>query len=92
MGLWGMYRFIWTSTFGIQTLTWSSTYTTSTRAMNLGVVFMQDFRSDPNGVKARNSLKSKILFPKLVGNGISSVLKNFQTHPDTWGASTLPQG
>ena len=49
-----MYGFIWTSIFGIQSLTRSTTYTTSTRAMNLGVVFMKDFRSDPNEDKSRN--------------------------------------
>ena len=87
-----MYGFIWTSIFGIRSLIRSTTYSTSTRAISLGVVFMQDFRSDPNENKSRNPFLSKILFTKLAGNEISSVLKNFQTHPDIWGASTLPQG
>ena len=31
-------------------------------------------------------------YTKLAGNDTSSNLENFQTHPDIWGASTLPQG
>ena len=87
-----MYGFIWTSIFGIRSLTRSTTYTTSTRAISLGVVFMKDFRSDPNENKSRNPFQSKILFTKPTGNELSSTVKNFKTHPDIWGASTLPHG
>ena len=84
-----MYGFIWTSIFLIQSLTRSTTYTTSTRAISGGVVFMQDFRSDPNENKSRNPFLSKILFTKLAGNDKSSDLENFQTHLDIWGVSTI---
>ena len=39
---------VWTSSFGIRSLIRSITYNTSTRVISLGVVFMEDFRSDPN--------------------------------------------
>ena len=48
MGIWGMVGLVWTSSFGIRSLIRSITYNTSTRVISLGVVFMEDFRSDPN--------------------------------------------
>ena len=48
MGKWCMVGLVWTSSFGIRSLIRSLTYNTSTRVISLGVVFMEDFRSDPN--------------------------------------------
>ena len=48
MGKRGMVGLVWTSSFGIRSLIRSITYNTSTRVISLGVVFMEDFRSDPN--------------------------------------------
>ena len=61
-----MYGFIWTSIFGIRSLTRSTTYTTSTRAISLGVVFMKDFRSDPNENKSRNPFRAKFFLQNLL--------------------------
>ena len=47
IGSWGINGFIWTSSFGIRSLIRSSTYTTSTRAINMEVAFILSFRSDP---------------------------------------------
>ena len=59
-----MYGFIWTSIFGIRSLTRSTTYTTSTRAISLGVVFMKDFRSDPNKEQVQESILEQNSFYK----------------------------
>ena len=49
-------------------------------------------RQDLDGEKSRNAFQNKILFTKLNGNDVSSIMKKIQTHPDIWGESTLPQG
>ena len=85
-----MVGLVWTSSFGIRSLIRSLTYNTSTRVISLGVVFMEDFRT-PIRTSAGMHFRAEFFLQNL-GNDTSSFLKNIQTYPDIWGASTLPQG